>query len=698
MRTARALWILAGAALSLSPGSAWGQATNQITAINPASAPQGSTNLLVTFTLDTDVPPAPPAGVMPNSVMIGTIAGTSGTHSSQYVVSARFNIPSAEPTGTKDAAITFSTPNGTLVFSKAGGFTVTASQNTPPSITQQPQSQTVPVGASATFTVAASGTGPLSYQWQRNDGDISGATSTSFTIDPVAESDAGNYRCVVTNNYGMATSDEAALTVVELPANNYPVVDTGQDKCYDNTAEITCPQAGEAFYGQDAQYAGHQPSYTLSSDGETVFDNVTKLTWMRGPNTTLATPVKADKKTLGEAEAWVATVNAMSYGGFSDWRLPTIKELYSLINFTGTDPSSYTGTDPSVLTPFIDTTYFNFAYGQTSLGERLIDSQYASSTLFVVNPAETGYPKLFGVNFADGRIKGYDLIMPDGITEKTFFVQLVRGPIGYGINGFTDNGDGTVTDTSTDLMWSKVDSGIGMTWQDALTWVQARNTANYLGHNDWRLPNAKELNSLVDYANAPDFNGRPAIDTAFFTCTPITNENGDADFPYYWSSTTHAGYSTSGSAGDQAAYIPFGRALGWPSSVGRWVDVHGAGCQRADSKIGPPFPYATTHVVTKDGVTYTGYAFGPQGDAVRGLNFVRLVVTVAPSVCPGDMNCDGRVTFADIDPFVEALAGESAWNQSHPECPWLNADCNHDGRVTFADIDPFVAVVGTTCP
>ena len=67
-------------------------------------------------------------------------------------------------------------------------------------------------------------------------------------------------------------------------------------------------------------------------------------------------------------------------------------------------------------------------------------------------------------------------------------------------------------------------------------------------------------------------------------------------------------------------------------------------------------------------------------------------------LCPGDMNCDGRVTFADIDPFVEALAGESAWNQHHPDCPWLNADCNGDGHVTFADIDPFVAVIGTTCP
>ncbi len=69
-----------------------------------------------------------------------------------------------------------------------------------------------------------------------------------------------------------------------------------------------------------------------------------------------------------------------------------------------------------------------------------------------------------------------------------------------------------------------------------------------------------------------------------------------------------------------------------------------------------------------------------------------------PQVCAGDMNCDKRVTFADIDPFVEALAGESAWIHHHPDCPWLNADCNHDKHVNFADIDPFVAVIGTICP
>jgi len=141
------------------------------------------------------------------------------------------------------------------------------------------------------------------------------------------------------------------------------------------------------------------------------------------------------------------------------------------------------------------------------------------------------------------------------------------------------------------------------------------------------------LQSLVNHANAPDFNDKPAIDTAFFESTAITNENGDADYPYYWTSTTHAGYSTTGSSGGQAAYIPFGRALGWPDSIGRWVDVHGAGCQRSDPKIAPPYAYATTHTVTRNGTAHTGYAFGPQGDAVRGLNFVRAVRdVVAPTI------------------------------------------------------------------
>jgi len=401
----------------------------------------------------------------------------------------------------------------------------------------------------------------------------------------------------------------------------YPIVDTAQIKCYDASTEITCPISNATLYGQDAQQTGNQPNYTLSSDGKTVLDNVTKLTWMRGPNTTLTTPVASDKKTYTAAQEWVNTVNSMSYGGFNDWRLPSIKELYSLIKFNGLDVGSYNGTDTSSVTPFIDKTYFNFGYGQTSAGERLIDSQYASSNVYVSTLADTGIPLLFGVNFADGRIKGYGVQMPIDGTYKTFFVQLVRGSSNYGVNSFTDNGNQTVTDATTGLTWSKSDSGTAMTWQEALAWVQTQNAANYLGHNDWRLPNTKELQSVVNYANSPDYNGKPAIDMSFFNTTAIINENGDSDYPYFWTSTSHMGYSGMVSA----VYISFGRALGYTTLLNKWVDIHGAGCQRTDPKAGPPFSWADTYTVTKNGITYTGYSFGPQGDALRGKNFVRLV-------------------------------------------------------------------------
>jgi hypothetical protein len=184
---------------------------------------------------------------------------------------------------------------------------------------------------------------------------------------------------------------------------SYPIVDTGQTKCYDNTKEIGAPKPGESFYGQDAQYQGNQPGYTLSTDGLTVYDNVTSLTWQRSPDTNGdGSLTSSDKLTWAQAQTFSAILNAAKYGGFSDWRLPTIKELYSLIKFNGTDPNPM-GNDISGLTPFIDTNYFKFAYGKGSATERIIDSQYASSTLDV-SKGWNG-DKLFGVNFADGRIR-----------------------------------------------------------------------------------------------------------------------------------------------------------------------------------------------------------------------------------------------------------------------------------------------------
>ncbi len=230
---------------------------------------------------------------------------------------------------------------------------------------------------------------------------------------------------------------------------SYPIVGTGQVSCFDNAYEIARPQPGRGFYGQDAQFPARRPSYTLSQSGLTVVDNLTGLTWQRSPETNNDGSLdRRDKLTLSQAQKRPAELNAIRYGGYSDWRLPTIKELYSLITFNGRDPAP-TAAGSSGLIPFIDTRYFHFAYGQPNTGERVIDSQYASSTLFA-NPSWQGVSKMFGVNFADGRIKGYDLTMPGG-AEKGFFVLCVRGNENYGKNDFQRNGDGTITDRATAL-------------------------------------------------------------------------------------------------------------------------------------------------------------------------------------------------------------------------------------------------------
>lgn len=386
----------------------------------------------------------------------------------------------------------------------------------------------------------------------------------------------------------LESENHAATTAA---AADYTVVDTGQDSCYDNRSEIACPSEEEPFYGQDAQYDGIQPAYQDNGDG-TVTDLNTGLMWQKDPG---------DKKTYTEA---VAGAEDLDLAGYDDWRLPTIKELYSLILFSGLDPSGIQGGDTSGLVPFIDTGYFDFSYGDTGAGERIIDSQWISSTEYV-GTTMGGASTVFGVNFADGRIKGYGTgPMPGQSEGKGFFVVYVRGNTAYGENDFTDNGDGTVTDNATGLMWSSDDSGQGMNWEEALAWVQQKNAEDYLGYSDWRLPDAKELQSIVDYSRSPDTTSSAAIDPVF-ECTSITNEAGQVDYPSYWTSTTHASMQ----GGSYAAYVCFGRAMGYMQ--GQWMDVHGAGAQRSDPKQGNPADYPQGH--------------GPQGDAIRIYNYVRLV-------------------------------------------------------------------------
>ena len=343
--------------------------------------------------------------------------------------------------------------------------------------------------------------------------------------------------------------------------------------------------------------------------------------WQQSPDTDGDGSITAaDKIAYTNTAAYCENLNL---AGYDDWQLPDIKQLYSLIIFSGVDPSGYESTDTSGLIPFIDTDYFDFAYGDTSSNERIIDSQYASSTYYVGN----GEQYLFGVNFADGRIKGYGLSLRG--QDKTFFISCIRQNSIYGVNDFVDNGDSTITDNATGLMWAQNDSGSdapdGLNWEEALAYGETQNAANYLGYSDWRLPSVKELQSIMDYDRSPDTTDSAAIDPLFNT-TSITNEAGETDYAFYWSGTTHANWTdNSGSAG---AYVSFGRAMGYMESA--WMDVHGAGAQRSDPKSGDPADWPEGN--------------GPQGDAQRIYNMVRLVrggdVTETPE---GDPNASSIV-------------------------------------------------------
>ncbi|MEW8586897.1 MAG: DUF1566 domain-containing protein, partial [Candidatus Thiodiazotropha sp.] len=332
----------------------------------------------------------------------------------------------------------------------------------------------------------------------------------------------------VTDDAGKMDAETTTVTVTDGETNSldYPIVDTGQQRFFDNSSEIATPSEGDTFHGQDAQFDGNQPSYSHSDDGLTVYDKVTGLTWTQTADLDGDGDIDADDKlTFDEAQSYPGTRNTQVYGGYSDWRLPTMKELYSLMNFNGTDPMS---DDTSQLIPFIDTDYFEFAYGDTAAGERVIDAQFWSSNRYVDYVFDS-QQATFGLNLADGRIKGYP--SGSGGVVKTNYVYLVRGNTAYGVNDFTDNGDGTISDNATGLMWSQDDSGSGMAWTDALAWVEQKNAEDHLGYSDWRLPNAKEMQSLLDYSRAPGATGSAAID-ALFNITSIVNEGGETDYPW----------------------------------------------------------------------------------------------------------------------------------------------------------------------
>ncbi|MFI3239781.1 MAG: DUF1566 domain-containing protein [Bacteroidales bacterium] len=383
------------------------------------------------------------------------------------------------------------------------------------------------------------------------------------------------------------------LTATDCYAQvTYIINPTGQVNCY-NTAgdEIKSPNDGDMLYGQDANYdSGIYFQFVDNGDG-TIIDQNTGLMWQQTP--------PMDGMTWAEAKEYCEN---LEYGGYSDWRLPTLKELFSISDF-------------SEGWPYLNQVYFNLSSEHISK-----DEQYWADNKYLGETVEGGADAAFGVNHVTGHIKAY----PSGANMRRAMrddrgdsngeqrrpprmngdnqgsmppppqqmaqqhgqrgrapksnpmakqVRAVRGEI-YGENNFVDNGDGTVSDLATGLMWSRDDNGEGVEWITALPYAEGATLA---GYTDWRLPNVKELQSIVDYSLAPSSKGVVAAINPIFNCTPFINEAGDDDYGYYWSNTSAC--FRKGNPFCFAWYVAFGRAVN-----NRGADFHGAGAVRFDSK------------------------------------------------------------------------------------------------------------------
>ncbi|MGD7653373.1 MAG: DUF1566 domain-containing protein [Verrucomicrobiales bacterium] len=404
---------------------------------------------------------------------------------------------------------------------------------------------------------------------------------------------------------------------VAYQTSSYVTVDTNQTTFYDTTGAAIdpAPVAGEAYFGQDAAYRETPPNTTDNLNG-TVSDNNTGLIWQQVPPEAFYS--------WTEAQAYA---DSLDLAGEDDWRLPTIKELLSLADFNGSSRAEIDlpYIDDSVFTVYDPQEVGTFVPAGTSSTKRDIDGQYWSSTAYVGRTINDD-SVTFGFNFVDGRIKGY----PNGVLSGptgTAFVRCVRGNPDYGKNNFIDNGDGTITDLATGLMWLQDDSGAypsaGSRGNGTLDWVEALDWAENLthaGYDDWTLPDAKQLHTIVDYSRAPDAEDPAMQSAAIDPVFHITEQES-----WFWSST---------SLGDDlfewAVYVCFGRALAIDQTTFLpTTNAHGAGAMRSDPKVDDGTDYSEGH--------------GPQYDQIRTYNYVRPVrrafTPPAPvSVAAGDVS------------------------------------------------------------
>jgi len=262
--------------------------------------------------------------------------------------------------------------------------------------------------------------------------------------------------------------------------NCFRLPDTGITRCFNSSGQVILPpEPGQPFFGQDGCFTVHPLSFSkLGFQGEEL--NV-RVSWedgtraVRDNNTGLIWEIKSPDKhspnyyddvySWQEAqEVYITRLNEQGYGGFKDWRVPRKDELRSIVDY-------------SQLNPAVDSLFFPLC--QTAF--------YWTAQTYEMQPY-FGWGIFFGLGSGIAFAK-----------SSRHYVRAVRG--GYNTlfgepdpSRFQDNDDGTITDTVTGLMWQKEENQ-RMNWAEAMKNCEKMTLA---GHSDWRLPNIKELNTILN--------------------------------------------------------------------------------------------------------------------------------------------------------------------------------------------------------
>ncbi len=288
---------------------------------------------------------------------------------------------------------------------------------------------------------------------------------------------------------------------------------TGQTSCYTADEQLgSCPSSGADFVGQDAQFGWDlhvAPADRYAIDGTpsnpVVVDRLVDLEWQGCVNGLTGSDCSSGEASSSDFSEAVEACEQLSWGGRSDWRLPSRPELASIL-------------DLDRALPAVDEAFFP----ETPFSGGVGDSHWTATAI-------PGFDNYYWTLFFDGGGTGDD---PD---DRSRLVRCVRGegPPASDVRRIeATSGEPVVNDRATGLEWqgcSAGQSGDGcdegaadeLDWENALAFCHA---LTWGGHDDWRLPDVNELMTLIDFEAFG-----PSIDEETFPETESAR---------YWTSTT----------------------------------------------------------------------------------------------------------------------------------------------------------------